>query len=311
MAIRTSSNGLSSPAVRLALSASQPVQRWMSTHSPSPRTEMAIGSMRAPHRRRPVAGAVVVDVLAGEARRAVVAMGCARGVHRHVEAALGAAEGLGTLVGAPAVVVGGHRTPAVERTGHELGASVDREGPVRSEPGPSVGSTRGAPGAPGRQTSGTASWVGVGLVPTALLLRRARRRRRASFGRIDRSAGLGGACAVEIWSDVACPWCYVGTRRFERAVEESGVDVDVVYRSFELDPSAPTGEDSVPLVDYLERKFGDRSRVQAAHARLDRRGGRAGHRLPVGRHATRQHLRRPSLLAWALHTARRRSPSEP
>ena len=42
---------------------------------------------------------------------------------------------------------------------------------------------------------------------------------------------------VEIWSDVACPWCYVG-RRFERAVQETGVDVDVVYRSFELDPTS-------------------------------------------------------------------------
>ena len=44
---------------------------------------------------------------------------------------------------------------------------------------------------------------------------------------------------VEIWSDVACPWCYVGTQRFGRAVQETGVDVDVVYRSFELDPTGP------------------------------------------------------------------------
>ena len=46
---------------------------------------------------------------------------------------------------------------------------------------------------------------------------------------------------VEIWSDVACPWCYVGTARFERAVAQTGVDVDVVYRSFELDPNVPPG----------------------------------------------------------------------
>jgi predicted DsbA family dithiol-disulfide isomerase len=81
---------------------------------------------------------------------------------------------------------------------------------------------------------------------------------------------------VEIWSDVACPWCYVGTARFERAVEETGIDVEVVYRSFELDPTVPTGADGPPLLEYLTNKFGDRSRVQAAHARLTDAGADAG-----------------------------------
>lgn len=81
---------------------------------------------------------------------------------------------------------------------------------------------------------------------------------------------------VEIWSDVACPWCYVGTRRFERAVEETGIDVEVVFRAFELDPTVPTGEESPPLVEYLARKFGDPSRVQAAHARLTAAGAELG-----------------------------------
>jgi predicted DsbA family dithiol-disulfide isomerase len=107
---------------------------------------------------------------------------------------------------------------------------------------------------------------------------------------------------VEIWSDVACPWCYVGTRRFERAVEESGVDVDVVYRSFELDPNVPTGGDSVPLVDYLARKFGDRSRVQAAHARLTDAGAELDidFRWAGMRRANTFDAHR--LLGWALHT---------
>jgi predicted DsbA family dithiol-disulfide isomerase len=45
---------------------------------------------------------------------------------------------------------------------------------------------------------------------------------------------------VEIWSDIACPWCYVGKRRFERALErfEHRDEVRVVWRSFELDPPA-------------------------------------------------------------------------
>ncbi|WP_205474314.1 DsbA family oxidoreductase [Nocardioides sp. SYSU D00038] len=46
---------------------------------------------------------------------------------------------------------------------------------------------------------------------------------------------------IEIWSDVVCPWCYVGKRRLETALAgfEHRDEVEVVYRSFELDPSAP------------------------------------------------------------------------
>jgi predicted DsbA family dithiol-disulfide isomerase len=106
---------------------------------------------------------------------------------------------------------------------------------------------------------------------------------------------------VDIWSDVACPWCYVGTQRFGRAVGETGVDVDIVYRSFELDPQVPTGGESPRLVDYLERKFGDRSRVQAAHARLTSAGAELGidFRWSGMRRANTFDAHR--LLAWALH----------
>lgn len=108
---------------------------------------------------------------------------------------------------------------------------------------------------------------------------------------------------MEIWSDVACPWCYVGTRRFERAVEETGIDVEVVYRAFELDPRVPTGEASPPLVDYLARKFGDRSRVRAAHARLTSAGSELGidFRWEGMRRANTFDAHR--LLTWSLDTA--------
>ena len=48
---------------------------------------------------------------------------------------------------------------------------------------------------------------------------------------------------VEIWSDVACPWCYIGKRRFERALAEfdGANEVTVTWRSFQLDPSIPRG----------------------------------------------------------------------
>ena len=62
---------------------------------------------------------------------------------------------------------------------------------------------------------------------------------------------------VEIWSDPVCPWCYLGKRRFERALEsfDHRDEVTVVYRSFELDPSAPPGV-TTPTVDRLAGKYG-------------------------------------------------------
>jgi len=105
---------------------------------------------------------------------------------------------------------------------------------------------------------------------------------------------------VEIWSDVACPWCYIGTARFERAVEETGIDVDVVYRSFELDPSVPRDGDAPPLVEYLTRKFGDADRVRAAHERLGRAGEELGLELNWAGMRRANTFDCHRLLAWAL-----------
>lgn len=63
---------------------------------------------------------------------------------------------------------------------------------------------------------------------------------------------------VQIWSDVACPWCYVGKRRFEQAVERfraEGCDVSVTYRSFELSPETPVDFEG-DEVDFLARHKG-------------------------------------------------------
>lgn len=61
---------------------------------------------------------------------------------------------------------------------------------------------------------------------------------------------------VEIYSDVACPWCYIGKRRFESALAAfpSAAEVEVVHRPFLLDPAAPDAPVPMPL--HLERKFG-------------------------------------------------------
>src|SRR5579863_7963256 len=62
---------------------------------------------------------------------------------------------------------------------------------------------------------------------------------------------------VEIWSDIACPWCYIGKRRFEVALArfERREAVSVVWRSFELDPGAPRVRD-VDNATRLAAKYG-------------------------------------------------------
>ncbi len=61
---------------------------------------------------------------------------------------------------------------------------------------------------------------------------------------------------VEIWSDIACPWCYVGKRRFETALKAfSHADaVTIIWRSFELDPNAPR-QHTEPQPELLARKY--------------------------------------------------------
>ena len=49
---------------------------------------------------------------------------------------------------------------------------------------------------------------------------------------------------VEVWSDIVCPWCYVGKRRFDRglAMAEVNAEVEVIHRAFQLNPAMPAGE---------------------------------------------------------------------
>lgn len=64
---------------------------------------------------------------------------------------------------------------------------------------------------------------------------------------------------VEIWSDVVCPWCYIGKRRFEqaRACFPHSAEIELIWRSFELDPSAPPSpERPGRYVDHLARRYG-------------------------------------------------------
>jgi predicted DsbA family dithiol-disulfide isomerase len=75
------------------------------------------------------------------------------------------------------------------------------------------------------------------------------------------------ALPVEIWSDVVCPWCYIGKRRFERAVASFGHPVEVVWRSYELNPAAPPVREG-SSAERVARKYG--ISVQGAAAQYQR-----------------------------------------
>lgn len=71
---------------------------------------------------------------------------------------------------------------------------------------------------------------------------------------------------VEIWSDVACPWCYIGKARFEKGLAEfeHKDEIEVVFRSFELDPHRAEDE-AGPVIPMLAKKYG-MSEAQARQA---------------------------------------------
>jgi predicted DsbA family dithiol-disulfide isomerase len=74
---------------------------------------------------------------------------------------------------------------------------------------------------------------------------------------------------VDIWSDVICPWCYLGKRRFESALSAFGhaPEVEIRWRSFELDPHAPAVREGDPAA-RLASKYG--LSVEQARAAQDR-----------------------------------------
>lgn len=75
---------------------------------------------------------------------------------------------------------------------------------------------------------------------------------------------------VDIWSDVVCPWCYIGKRHFEQALAKfsHAGEVEVVWRAFELDPSAPRVREAGAQAERLAKKYG--TSVAQAQVMIDR-----------------------------------------
>ncbi|MEU2153482.1 DsbA family oxidoreductase [Streptomyces sp. NPDC019396] len=87
---------------------------------------------------------------------------------------------------------------------------------------------------------------------------------------------------VEIWSDIACPWCYIGKARFEKGLAAFAHcdEVEVVHRSFELDPHRAKGE-SAPVIEMLAKKYGrtvEEARAMEEHVAAAARAEGLGYR---------------------------------
>jgi predicted DsbA family dithiol-disulfide isomerase len=76
---------------------------------------------------------------------------------------------------------------------------------------------------------------------------------------------------IDVWSDLVCPWCYIGKRRFEKALADfpERENVEIVHRAFQLDPTMPKGR-LFRHRDVLMRKYGmSEAQVAASQARLE------------------------------------------
>jgi predicted DsbA family dithiol-disulfide isomerase len=60
---------------------------------------------------------------------------------------------------------------------------------------------------------------------------------------------------VDIWSDVVCPFCYIGKKRLEAAAEQAGLELEIHWHSYELDPEAPVRQE-VSNSERLAQKYG-------------------------------------------------------
>jgi predicted DsbA family dithiol-disulfide isomerase len=80
---------------------------------------------------------------------------------------------------------------------------------------------------------------------------------------------------LDVFADIACPWCLIGHRRLERALaEEPPGSVEVRWRAFQLAPEIPA--EGIPRMEYFTRKFGSPERVEQIFAHTTAQGRESG-----------------------------------
>ncbi len=85
---------------------------------------------------------------------------------------------------------------------------------------------------------------------------------------------------IDVWSDIVCPWCYIGKRRLEAGLalarqEHPDIEAELVYHAFQLDPTAKVGEDQL-VQEVYERKFGGPERAEEIIAHVTSEAAQVG-----------------------------------
>ena len=91
------------------------------------------------------------------------------------------------------------------------------------------------------------------------------------------TTSLDAPVRLDVWADIACPWCYLGHARLDAVLESqaaAGETVVVRHRPFELNPGMPP--EGVPMAGFLEARFGSADVVAQAHAHLTGLGCEVG-----------------------------------
>jgi predicted DsbA family dithiol-disulfide isomerase len=102
---------------------------------------------------------------------------------------------------------------------------------------------------------------------------------------------------IEVWSDIVCPWCYLGKRRLEAVLRDLGGDVTMTFRAYQLDPSPVPRP--VPLKQALAGKFGGVARAEQMFAHVTAVAAGDGLALDFDRAVAANTFDAHRLIAWA------------
>lgn len=87
---------------------------------------------------------------------------------------------------------------------------------------------------------------------------------------------------IEVFADIACPWCYIGEKRLERALQQRpGLEVELEWKPFQLQPGIPP--EGYPWEEFMARKFGGLERMRSAFEQVARAGRAEGLEFNFGR----------------------------
>jgi predicted DsbA family dithiol-disulfide isomerase len=107
---------------------------------------------------------------------------------------------------------------------------------------------------------------------------------------------------IQVWSDVVCPWCYLGKKRLEKAVARFAGDVTITFRAYQLDPSPVPRP--LPIKQALAAKLGDRGRAEQMFAHVTAVATGDGLRLDFDRALAANTFDSHRLMVWATRQGR-------